>query len=216
MKTPSLRWPGTVLVLLALCVSLPLKAQNNRQDEPRKNYVMLHVGLFPTDYPIYKYNGDELYIDDAYRYFGPVFGLTYGRQFNDFLAAEGHLFFSFITRSDIPNEVSPYNYRTTRYGANAGLIVTPLGRWFRYFRVGAVLGYVREDERKDWVWLQQKKIHRTSSVNHLAINYPIRLYALDSRKYALCAEVNLQYELVDKNHLTGRTVNYTINFAYKF
>ena len=214
MKTPSLRWPGTVLVLLALFVSLPLKAQNSRQDEPRKNYVMLHVGLFPTDYPIYKYNGDELYIDDAYRYFGPIFGLTYGRQFNDFLAAEGHLFFSFITRSDIPNEVSIYNYRTTRYGANAGLIVTPLGRWFRYFRVGAVLGYAREDERKDWSNGQQT-LHETTSENNFAINYPIRLYALDSRKYALCAEVNLQCQYEGSTY-RRRTVNYTVNFAYKF
>ena len=30
-------------------------------------------------------------------------------------------------------------------GAGAGLIVTPQGRWFRSLKVGAVLGYVRED-----------------------------------------------------------------------
>ena len=208
MKTLFPKWSAAVLLFLALCLPPPLKAQN-RRDEPRKNYAMLHVGLFPTDYSTHRME------EDFFRYFGPVIGLTYGRQFNDFLAAEGHLFFSFITRSDIPDDISPYDYSTTRYGANAGLIVTPLGRWFRYFRIGAMLGYVREDERKEWVWLQQKKIHRTSSVNHIALNYPIRLYALDGRRYALCAEVNLQCQYEGSTY-RRRTVNYTVNFAYKF
>lgn len=213
MKTHILKWSGAVLLVWALCISAPLKAQS-RPDTLRKNYVMLHVGLFPTDYPVYKYNGDEAYIEDSYRYFGPVFGLTYGRQFNDFLAAEGHLFFSFITRSDIPDQVSIYDYRTTRYGADAGLIVTPLGRWFRYFRVGAVLGYVRNDERKEWS-NGQETLHETTSKNNFAINYPIRLYALDGRRYALCAEVNLQCQYEGSTY-RRRTVNYTVNFAYKF
>ena len=213
MKTLFPKWSATVLLFLALCLPPPLKAQN-RRDEPRKNYAMLHVGLFPTDYAIYKYNGDEAYMADGYRYFGPVIGLTYGRQFNDFLAAEGHLFFSFITRSDIPDNVSIYDYRTTRYGANAGLIVTPLGRWFRYFRVGAVLGYVREDERKEWS-NGQKTLHETTSTNNFALNYPIRLYALDNRRYELCAEVNLQCQYEGSTY-RRRTVNYTVNFAYKF
>ena len=43
----------------------------------------------------------------------------------------------------------------------------------------------------------------------------MRLYALEGPCYALCAEVNLpcQYE---NGVYRRRTVNYTVNFAYKF
>lgn len=128
---------------------LSLQAAPERAgDEPvQKNYLMAHVGLFPTDYGIYHSipDSDQWNFVGSFRYFRPVFGITYGRQFNDFLAAEGYLFLSFITRTDMPDELTVYDYLTTRYGAGAGLIVTPLGRWFRFLKVGAVLGYVRED-----------------------------------------------------------------------
>ena len=211
----------TILFLTTLSLLFLTKqyagAQNRDNDIPRKNYLMLHVGLFPTDYPVYhSVEGldDEVRLVDSYRYFGPVFGLTYGRQFNDFLAAEGHLFFSFITRTDIPDDVSANDYRTTRYGANAGLIVTPLGRWFRYVKAGIVLGYVREDKRTEWNNGQQG-FHRTESYNNFAINYPLRLYALDGKRYALCGEINLQCQYEGSTY-RRRTVNYTVNFAYKF
>ncbi len=138
-----------LLLWLFLAPLLSLQAAPERAgDEPvRKNYLMAHVGLFPTDYGIYHSipDSDQWNFVGSFRYFGPVFGITYGRQFNDFLAAEGYLFLSFITRTDMPDELTVYDYLTTRYGAGAGLIVTPLGRWFRFLKVGAVLGYVRKD-----------------------------------------------------------------------
>ena len=90
---------------------------------------MAHVGLFPTDYGIYHSipDSDQGNFVGSFRYFEPVFGITYGRPFNDFLAAEGYLFLSFITRTDMPDELTVYDYLTTRYGAGAGLIVTPWG-----------------------------------------------------------------------------------------
>ena len=80
--------------------------------------------------------------------------------------------------------------------------------------MGAVLGYVRDDERKEWS-NGQKTLHETTSTNNFALNYPIRLYALDGRRYALCAEVNLQCQYEGSTY-RRRTVNYTVNFAYKF
>ncbi len=207
-----------LLLWLFLTSLLSLQAAPERAgDEPvRKNYLMAHVGLFPTDYGIYHStpDSDQWNFVGSFRYFGPVFGITYGRQFNDFLAAEGYLFLSFITRTDMPDKLTVYDYLTTRYGAGAGLIVTPLGSWFRFLKVGAVLGYVREDTRSEWN-NGQTDFQQTISSNNFAINYPLRLYALDGPRYALCAEVNLQCQY-ESGVYRRRTVNYTVNFAYKF
>lgn len=73
---------------------------------------------------------------------------------------------------------------------------------------------MREDTRSEWN-NGQTDFRQTISSNNFAINYPLRLYALDGPRYALCAEVNLQCQY-ENGVYRRRTVNYTVNFAYKF
>lgn len=205
MKTPSLWWSGAVLVLLALFVSLPLKAQNSRQDEPRKNYITLHIGFAPNDYHAY---------GKLYRRFGPVFSATYGRRFNNFISAEGTLFVFRASMDKIRYEEKPGYYfdRTCRYGINGGILITPLGQWFRFVKFGIMAGFSREDLRE---CTADKASWHTDSFNCLDLSIPLRLYALDGNRCAVYAETNFQ-NTYDGSYFSLRTVHYGIGFSYKF
>lgn len=206
MKTPTI-----LLWAILLLTAYGLSAQ---QSAPRKNYVAVQVGLWPTDVPIYT-NGE---ITDGFRFYGPVFGLTYGRVLNRFIALEGNIFLALTGRRALP-DYSPVDHENTRYGFMAGAIVTPFGNWFRYIKLGIMPGYIREDAREGWQSWQNSTpivIHRTTSNNNFGINFPMRVYALDSPRYFLCAEANIQTVFEPGGMYRRRTVNYTVNFGYKF
>lgn len=137
----------TFSILIGLLAYLPANARPT--EDPAKNYLSIHVGLWPVDYNLYEYDAvGQGSIRDSYRYFGPAIEAAYGRRINDFLALEGRGFLALITGSDISPDVSLSNYRSTRYGVSAGAVVTPLGRLFRFAQVGVLLGYSREDTRE--------------------------------------------------------------------
>ena len=204
MKTHVLKWSGAVLLVWALCISAPLKAQS-RPDSPRKNYLMLHVGFSPNDY----HASDKLY-----RRFGPVFSAAYGRRLNDFVSAEGTLFVSCASMDHIRNEEKPDYYfdRTCRYGIDGGVLITPMGRWFRFVKIGIIAGFSREDVRE---CTEDKASWHTDSYNCFDLSVPLRIYALDGPRCALHVEANFQ-NTYDGTYFSLRTVHYGVAFTYKF
>lgn len=202
-----------IFAILILSACLPANARPT--EDPAKNYLSIHVGLWPVDYNLYEYDAaGQGTLRDSYRYFGPAIEAAYGRRINDFLALEGRGFLALITGSDIPPDVSPSNYRSTRYGVSAGAVVTPLGRLFRFAQAGILLGYSREDTRETLRHVTGI-YHYTESHNRFAISYPLRLLAWDNRRFSLGAEANLQTQFHRGDYYL-RSVHYSVLFRYKF
>ena len=198
----------TLIIAIALCQTMAFAQKANNEN---KNYVSFGVGFWPSSFKIYTQDMHDAGSDGYY--YGPVFSLTYGRTFNSFLAAEGNIFIAPMGRTNIPWQFK-YKYQVLRYGATAGVIVTPLGKWFRYIKMGAVFGVSREETTR--ISANDNAITRENiSKTCFAINYPLRIYALDSHRFAAFAEANIQTQFNGGNYYR-RTVNYAVNMTYKF
>lgn len=205
------------MILLWAILLLTAYGLSAQQSAPRKNYVAVQVGLWPTDVPVFDRNAEVI---GGHRFFGPMFGVSYGRILNRFVALEGSAFVSFTGKRNV-RELDIRDYSCTRYGIAAGAIITPFGDWFRYIKIGIQPGYFHEEDSElifNEIGPGNTPIYNRSTgrYNNFGINFPMRVYALDSPRYFLCAEANIQTVFEPGGMYRRRTVNYTVNFGYKF